>query len=27
VECRPDEQEIVRRVLLEKGAEEVCGDR
>jgi molybdopterin-containing oxidoreductase family membrane subunit len=27
VECRPDEQEIVRRVLLEKGAEEVRGDR
>ena len=23
VECRPDEQEIVRRVLVEKGAEEV----
>jgi len=27
VECRPDEQETVRRVLVEKGAEEVRGDR
>ena len=27
VECRPDEQETVRRVLKEKGAEEVRGDR
>src|SRR4051812_43503182 len=27
VECRPDEQETVRRVLQEKGAEEVRGER
>ena len=27
VECRPDEQETVRRVLKETGAEEVRGDR
>jgi hypothetical protein len=27
VECRPDEQETVRRVLREKGAAEVSGDR
>ena len=27
VECRPDEQETVRRVLRENGAEEVRGDR
>jgi hypothetical protein len=27
VECRPDEQEQVRRVLREKGAAEVSGDR
>ena len=27
VECRPDEQDTVRRVLKEKGAEEVRGER
>lgn len=27
VECRPDEAEVVRRVLKEKGAEEVRGER